>query len=126
MTMAVLWIGLGIAIVVAMIVEAIGLMRSEFVNSFGIWVSLLLGASLGAGAIVFGLRTRTMESWVKGLGYALCLLLSGYTIYILLITPTEALWRPFLVVQVCVLLLSLGTVIHLARTRGKGASTTLA
>jgi hypothetical protein len=115
---------LGIAIVVAMVVEAIGLMRSEFVNSSGIWASLLLGAGIGVGAIVFGVRTRAMDSWVKGLGYALCLVLSAYTLYILLITPTDALWRPFLAVQICVLLLSAGTVFYLARSHAKGPTNT--
>jgi hypothetical protein len=112
----VFWVILGIGVLLTTVIDGVALFRSEFADNARIRTSVLLGIPVGVAAVVLGVNIAARPLWVRLLGYGLCAILILYTLFIMAITPTQSLIRPFLLVQVYVLVLCTWTIIILART----------
>jgi peptidoglycan/LPS O-acetylase OafA/YrhL len=116
-TLSALWILLGAGLLLSVAYEMVDLLASEFRDSSGIWASIILTLLAGVAAVVFGVKTSSLSPWVRWTGSILSVALGCYTLYILALTPGDAMVRPMLVAQVFVLLLSAVTLFYLLRGR---------
>jgi len=121
--LAALWVLLGVGILVSAGIDAWNLARSEFAREIGIWLTILLFALFGFGAILFGWRSSAPVLWTRVLGSLLCVLSFLYTLFILAITPDRAIVRPLLALQIAVMVLAVWTMVDLWRKRASTATT---
>jgi hypothetical protein len=108
-----LWLLLGIGLFIAFMFEMVNFLSSEFLESVGLWLSLTLLALASGGSFLLGARISKLDSRVKWMGFALSILLVLYTLYIMAITPFDAIFRWILVLQIYVLALGVTTVAYL-------------
>lgn len=112
-----LWLLLGAGLAVDVVLAAVRYLNTKLPHTPSIWISMALAASVCVASILLGLRIFRRDAVTVWLGFGLSTVLSFYTIFILMITPTEALLRWTLLIQVYVLALSAVTIIYLVFLR---------